>query len=232
MGSVWALLIAIIGSFGALIISVVSVWNSRRQLRIQLERQAYEMKLSREMSMRRDVYLEAAEAIAHATNSLNELADVSAPGAELAQRFTADFATIAKVHVIGSPETIDALMLVTQELARSQAELNSARLPLLGLQRELEAAAEQNAARRRAFTEARLALAERALDCAERVARHVPAAIAAIRRELELPLRDNYQQSFENAWSNMQGHLRRHTRELREDLQGQRQKDAPHVRSA
>jgi hypothetical protein len=232
MGSVWALLAAIIGSCGALLISIVSVWNSRRQLRIQLERQAYEFKLSREMSLRRDVYLEAAEAIARATNSLNELADVGASGAELARRFTADFATIAKVHVIGSLETIDALMRVTQELSNSQSVLNSARLPLMSLQRELDATPEPNAARRREFTEARLALAEQALDCAQRVVAHVPEAIAAIRRELELPQRENYQQAFESAWGNMHSHLRQHTRELREELQGQRQKEAPHVRSA
>lgn len=231
LGSVWALLAAIIGSFGALAISIVTVWNSRRQLRIQLERQAHESRVSREMSLRRDVYLEAAEAIARATNSLNQLGDVSAPGVELARQFTADFASIAKVHVIGTPETIDALMRVVQELSSSQALLNSARLPLVGLQRELDAAPD-NAARRRAFTEARLALAEQALDCAQRVATHVPEAIAAIRRELDLPQRENYQQAFEGAWGNMQHHLRQHTRALREELQGQRQKEAPHVRSA
>jgi hypothetical protein len=229
---VWALLAAIIGSCGALLISIVTVWNSRRQLRIQLDRQAYEFRLSREMSLRRDVYLDAAEAIARATNSLNELADVSAPGTELARQLTADFATIAKVHVIGSPETVDALMRVTQELSRAQVELNRARMPLMSLQRELAATTEHSASRRRAFTEARLALAEQALDCARRVATHVPEAIAAIRRELELPQRENYQQAFENAWGNMQGHLHQQIHELREELQDQRQKEAPHVRSA
>ena len=230
VGTAWALVAAIVGSCSALIVSVVGVWNSRKQLRIQLEQQSREFKTGREMTLRRDVYLEAAVAVARATNSLNELADVRAPGLELTRQYAADFATIAKVHVIGAAETVEALMRVTQPLADAQAELNSARLPVLDLQRELEAAppgTPLHAARRRAWMEARLGLAELALSWAGRVAKQMPAAIAAIRKELDLPNREAYDASFERAWDHSQQHLRASIRSIRDDLQSPRQGEAP-----
>jgi hypothetical protein len=232
LGSVWALVAAIVGSCSAIIVSVVGVWNSRRQLRIQLEQQAHEFKTGREMTLRRDVYLEAAVAVARATNSLNELADIHSPGAELTRQYAADFATIAKVHVIGAPETIDALMRVTLELGDAQAELNAARLPILDLQRDLEAAppgTPQHAARWRAWTEARLGLAELALSWAARAAAHMPAAIAAIRAELDLPRREAYRESFERAWEHSQQHLRASIRKIRDELQSPRQGEPARV---
>ncbi len=228
LGSVWALAAAIVGSFSAIIVSVVGVWNSRKQLRIQLEQQSREFKTGREMILRRDVYLEAAVAIARATNSLNELADIHAPGGELTRQYAADFATIAKVHVVGSPETIEALMRVTMALGDAQAELNAARLPILELQRALEAAAPDTplqATRKRAWTEARLGLAELALSWAARAAAHMPAAIAAIRKELDLPNREAYRESFERAWEHSQQHLRASIRKIRDELQSPRQGD-------
>jgi hypothetical protein len=228
LNSVWALTAAIVGSFSAIIVSVVGVWNSRKQLRIQLDQQSREFKTGREMTLRRDVYLEAAVAIARATNSLNELADIHAPGAELTRQYAADFATIAKVHVVGAPETIDALMRVTLELGDAQAELNAARLPMLELQRELEAAPPGmplHAVHRRAWAEARLALAELALSWAARAAAHMPAAIAAIRKELDLPHREAYRESFERAWAHSQQHLRGSIRKIRDELQSPRPGD-------
>ena len=234
VGTAWAVIAAIVGSCSALIVSVVGVWNSRKQLRIQLEQQSHEFKTGREMTLRRDVYLEAAVAIARATNSLNELADVRAPGLELTRQYAADFATIAKVHVVGAAETVEALMRITQLLGDAQAELNSARLPVLDLQRELEAAppgTPLQAARRRAWMEARLGLAELALSWAGRVATQVPAAIAAIRRELDLPSREAYNESFERAWDHSQQHLRASIRGIREELQSSRQGESARAES-
>jgi hypothetical protein len=222
LGSAWALVAAIVGSCSALIVSVVGVWNSRKQLHFQLEQQSREFKTAREMSLRRDVYLEAAVAVARATNSLNELADVHSVGSELTRQYAADFATIAKVHVIGAPQTIEALMRVTLLLGDAQAELNAARPPILDLQRELEAAPAGTplyAARKRAHTEARLGLAELALSWAGKVATQMPGAIAAIRSELDLPQREAYRESFERAWEHSQQHLRASIRKIRDELQ-------------
>jgi hypothetical protein len=173
------------------------------------------------MTLRRDVYLEASVAIARATNSLNELADVNAPGVELTRQYAADFATIAKVHVVGAPETIDALMRVTLQLGDAQAELNAARQPILELQRALDAeppGTPSHAARKRAWTEARLGLAELALSWAGRVASQVPVAIAAIRKELDLPHREAYRESFERGWEHSQQHLRASINRIRDEL--------------
>jgi hypothetical protein len=223
LGSVWALIAAIVGTGGVLIVSVVSLWHSRRQLRLQLEQQSREAKIAREMSLRREVYLEAAVAVARATSSLNELADISYESRDFARRFAADFASIAKVHVVGSPETIEALMKVTRELGNAQAELNMARIPMAERRHRMEAApegSEERATLSRAYTEARLELAELAMSWAGGVARHVPAAIAAIRRELDMPLQmEQYQKSFEQGWEHSQDHLRRRIATIRAELQ-------------
>ena len=213
------------GSCSAIIVTVVGVWNSRRQLRFQLEQQSREFKTAREMNLRRDVYLEAAVAVARATISLNELADIEAGGIELTRQYAADFATLAKVHVVGAPSTIEALMRVTLLLGDAQAELNAARPPILELQRALAAAAPgspQHTACTRACTEARLGLAELALSWAGKVAEQVPGAIAAIRSELDLPQREAYRESFDRAWEHSQQHLRASIARIRAELQSAR----------
>jgi hypothetical protein len=223
LGSVWTLLAAIVGSCSVLIVSFVSLWHSRRQLRLQFEQQSRESKVAREMSLRREVYLEAAVAVARATSSLNDLADVSYESKELARQFAADFACIAKVHVVGTPETIEALMGVTRELGNAQAELNVARIPMSERSHRMEAAplgSDERATLSRAYTEARLELAELAMSWAGVVARHVPVAIAAIRRELDMPLQmEQYQESFERGWAHSQEHLRRRIEMIRAELQ-------------
>jgi hypothetical protein len=222
LGSVWTLVAAVVGSCSVLLVSFMSLWHSRRQLRLQFEQQSRESKLAREMSLRREVYLEAAVAVARATSSLNELADVSFESKELARQFAADFACIAKVHVVGTPETIEALMGVTRELGNAQAELNAARIPMAERQHRMEAAplgSDERATLSRAYTEARLELAELAMNWAGTVARHVPAAIAAIRRELDMPLQmEHYRQSFERSWAHSQEHLRRRIEMIRAEL--------------
>jgi hypothetical protein len=213
---------AVVGSCSALIVSVVGVWNSRRQLHVQLEKQSYEFKLAREMNLRRDVYLEAAVAIARSTNALNELADAGVSGGELTRQFAADFATVAKVHVIGAPDTIDALSRLTLELSDAQAALNARRVSVMELQRALDAApvgGAERSERAHAYTLARLELAELAMQWAARVAQYAPPAIAAIRHELDLPMRDNYQATFERAWGHGQQQLRQRIDALRAELQ-------------
>ena len=222
LGSVWTMVAAIVGSCSAIIVSVVGVWNSRRQLHLQLAQQSFEFKLAREMTLRRDVYLEAAVAIARSTHAVNELADAGVSGGELGRQFAADFATIAKVHVVGAPETIEALSRVTLELGDAQASLNLRRASVADLQRALEATppdAPQRAERQRAWLVARLELAELAMQWATRVAKHAPAAIAAIRRELDLPSRDDYQATFDRTWSRSQQHLLQRIEALRAELQ-------------
>jgi hypothetical protein len=225
LGSVWALLAAVVGSCGVLIVSIVSLWHSRRQLRLQLDQQSRESKIAREMSLRREVYLEAAVAVARATGSLNELADVTSESRTVAREIAADFASIAKVHVVGSPETIEALMAVTRELENAQAELNAARIPMAERRTRMEAApagSDERARLSRAYSEARLELAELAMNWAGVVARHVPVAIAAIRRELDMPLQmEHYRQSFERGWAQSQEHLRRRIDKIRAELKAE-----------
>jgi hypothetical protein len=212
LGSAWTVLAALIGTCGALIGVILSVWNSRKQLRLQLEQQGREFKLGREMNLRRDVYLEAAVAVARATGSLTELADVTRSSNDLARQFATDYAAIAKVHVVGAPDTIEALIAVTGELGKAQAELNARRIPLLGRQHRIDSGgipAEQLGTLLREQTEARLDIAELAMSWARKVALHIPPAVIAIRKELDLPLGEEaYRQSFERTWENSLRNLR------------------------
>jgi hypothetical protein len=219
LASVWTVLAALVGSCGALLVGTASLVHSRKQLRLQMEQQAQQQKIGREMNLRRDVYLEAAVAIARATSSLNELAEVGSGMQELARQYAADFATIAKVHIVGSPETIEALMRVTRELGNAQAELNAARIPMLERQQRMDAGhetGEELAVLRREHTEARLQIAELAMGWMAKVAQQVPQAVVAIRKELDLPPHaEFYRETFERNWQHSQQHLRRTIEKIR-----------------
>jgi hypothetical protein len=109
--TVWAALTgAAIASGVSLLTSILSNRNSRKQLRMQLQDNALQRDRDRAMALRRDVYLPAAEAIAHMQVTLGRLLDLDVDQTEIGRQMCADLSTLAKVHLVAKEPTVKALM--------------------------------------------------------------------------------------------------------------------------
>lgn len=209
---VWSVVAALLGTCGVLAGMLVTAWNSRRQLRIQLEQQSAENRIARVQSLRREVYMEASAAMAHSLSSLLQLADSTRDFHEAAERFARDFAAIGKIHVVATAETLDALLAFTRELGNAQAELSLARIPIAALQKQIDLGAATGDELVRAIgaqARAKIDFAELVMTWTRRLASKVPPALVAIRRELDIPLEEQaYQQAFERSWAQTEASMR------------------------
>jgi hypothetical protein len=215
----------IAGSFFTLAGITLTNRNTAKNLRIQ-----------REMDLRKEVYLAAAEAIAAGLLALGRIADLNKQR-EATEDFNKVAPAIAKVYVIGRIETIDAIVAVQAELTSGFLRLMRYTMPViilknrvaalsgridsfLAVQKELleqigdesvkgvpdrpkwdelqrqfkfetdrlNAAISEKAGVELEFAEAQLSLSRSAIDESEKVNRVLPAAVAAIRKELEMHL--------------------------------------------
>jgi hypothetical protein len=197
---------------------------------------AKNLKIQREMDLRKDVYLAAAEAIAAGLLALGRIANINTQR-EAMDDFNKVGPAIAKVYVIGRIETIDAVVAVQAALTSGFLRLQRYTMPVIilknriavlssridsflatqkelleqigderlkgvpdrpkwdELQRQfkfetdrLNDAIFEKAGIEPDFTEAQLSLSRSAIDETEKVNRVLPAAVAAIRKELELHL--------------------------------------------
>ena len=111
--------------------------NLREQLRLNAEQFAAQLthdseqrERERAMSLRREVYLEAAAALSHTSTVIGRLADIYNDQKALAEDFAADLAKIGKVHIVGSAQTVQAIMNYLNVVGPSFAELVAKRVPL------------------------------------------------------------------------------------------------------
>jgi hypothetical protein len=238
-----AALWAIGGALAAGGIALLAVWlsnkNSRRQLAMQLLADKHQRERDRNMAVRRDVYIPAAEAISRIQSMISELADFSTDPSMLSRRITADLGALAKVSVLGTDATVFAISRLTAASMLAYLQLTAVRQKLLQRHGKLKAAlAARDAAvsqrqqisellhqafkagsseptlLRRLQTqfecdakaaEARQAEVEqlfeehaneerevhlRVLETNQKVLKHVPDALLAVRRELELPINE------------------------------------------
>jgi hypothetical protein len=105
---------AVFGPLVGAAIAVVGVTianlNSRRQLYAQLAHSKDMTRESREFEMRREVYLDAADAISRINHSFGAIADLSIPDAEITRTGADAFAHLAKVQLVGDITTVGAVM--------------------------------------------------------------------------------------------------------------------------
>jgi hypothetical protein len=125
--TVWAAIIAALIAFAT---TIFSNRNSRKQLQMQLDYTASQQDRDRMMSLRRDVYLPATESATHCQGLLGQLLDINANAAEIGKQSSTDFATMAKVHLVGSEPTVQALVRFQQKLMRAYVEIIRGRLPM------------------------------------------------------------------------------------------------------
>lgn len=218
---VWGVVAALLGTCGVLIGMLVTAWNSRRQQHIQLEQQSVENRVARVQALRREVYMEAAAAMASALSALLQLADARHEFRDAADRFARDFATIGRIHVVASARTLQAVMQFTRELSSVQAELSVARIPIVARQQLLDSGSLAGEALARVAEEqigARLEFANHVVAGARRLAGRIPSALVEIRRELDIPLEEaTYREAFETSWNETELRLRGLLERVREE---------------
>jgi len=133
-GTFWGV---VIGSFFSLSGVVLTNRASDRRQRAQL---AYDRDLKnreRELSLRKDVYLAAAEAISAGLSAVARFADLSVPHDKLTERYVEKSAAIAKVHVIATEDTAKAVAAFSGELGATYLRLSTKRFPLIAQKQRL-----------------------------------------------------------------------------------------------
>ena len=137
-----SVVVAVVSAATAIVVMWRSNVNSRRILREQLERgaeqfgrqmehDARQRGLEREMSLRRDVYLPVADAIVRIQAALGQLTDIRADQLAIGRRVAIDLGALAKTHLVASESTLRAVMKYQKALMPAYLELIMLRGPLV-----------------------------------------------------------------------------------------------------
>lgn len=130
--------IAIAVPIAALIGVILSLWNARavakRQLdhaardrQMQLDHDALQRDRERQMSIRREVYLEAAAALVQMQTAMGQTTNIEIDAKEITATFGKSQAAIVKTHIVGTQETIDAVIQYTNAAGPAFLDLLSRR---------------------------------------------------------------------------------------------------------
>ena len=118
---VWAALLA-----SLLTLSGVLLANRDSRMRqiAELKHDVSQRNREREMALRRDVYLRAAEVISRAQNMLMRLTDLSVSDQDFSASFCRDSSAMAQVQVVGTNNTVQAISAFGPELSAAFLELS------------------------------------------------------------------------------------------------------------
>ncbi len=126
--TVWAALIAASVAF---VTTTLSNRNSRKQLRMQQDHNAGQQRLEREMSLRRDVYLPAIEAVSRIQASMSRLMDVKEDQTALGRSMVDNTAMLLKAHLVAQQPTVTALMKFQKAVMPGYVQMLVRRAPLV-----------------------------------------------------------------------------------------------------
>jgi hypothetical protein len=106
----------VIGSFFS--IGGVALTNraSDRRLRAQFEHERNLKTKDREMTLRKEIYLDAAEAIAAGMNAIGRFPNLDIPNDQITNAYVEKAPAVSKVHVIARTDTVQALAGFTSQL--------------------------------------------------------------------------------------------------------------------
>lgn len=122
----------VFGSFFSIAGVAISNRASDRRLRAQFNHEREQKTKDREMALRRDIYLSAAEAIDAGINAISRFANFDMPNDQVTTAYTEKAPAISKVHVIARTDTVQALATFTGQLGTLFLTLFAKRLELLG----------------------------------------------------------------------------------------------------
>jgi hypothetical protein len=126
--------------FGSLVsLGGVALTNraSDRRLRIQLETDRQLRAQERELGLRREIYLAAAEALQGAFSTINLLPNLDIPQDKISGSYDEKGAAIGKVKIIATEKTIQTVVALASALTGSILQLTAKRIPLLRLKQQM-----------------------------------------------------------------------------------------------
>ena len=128
----------VVGSFFTLGGVFLTNRANDRRLRAQLDHDRILKSRERELSLRRDIYLTAVEAVAAGLSSTARFANLSIPDDKLVDRYLEKSSAIAKAHVIARENTIKALANLVSEMGATYLRLFVRRYPLVAQKQRIE----------------------------------------------------------------------------------------------
>jgi hypothetical protein len=132
---VWAAVLASLLTLGG-------VWLTSRNSRLQqiaaLRHDACQREREREMSLRKEVYGPAVEAIASGYHALSRFTNLSLSLEELTAECSKHAGAMARIDVIGTNGTIQAISALSNELEYAFLELMLKRIPLIDRKNEID----------------------------------------------------------------------------------------------
>ncbi|MEQ1884007.1 MAG: hypothetical protein ABL967_03035 [Bryobacteraceae bacterium] len=160
----WVVVGAIIGALSSLLATGITTWfQFKREERARL------------MALRRDVYLDAVEAVSALQAHIGNACDIEQPPqtAEISHHL----ATLSKVYLIGSQESVEATLRVSGWFTSTYTDLNQRRMKLNLLRKSLTP---------REFSLELLELIRSVTDSLTSVSELTANGILALRADLEL----------------------------------------------
>ena len=169
--------------------------SSRLQRQLVDDRQREEA--TRLFESRRDVFLEAAEAITVAMTCIGRLADLNRATADILKPYEDQVGKIARVHLVAGPDVGAHVVAIGSEIGRAVVELTVGRVPLEISRSHVKAlegragddpdATAHVAELWRDLLARQIEFAERCAGTSKRLAPIIGAAILAIRTDLHMP---------------------------------------------
>ncbi len=139
-GTFWGVLA---GSFFSLAGVILSNRNSVRNLIAQFENERRNRTTEREMTIRKDIYLAATEAIAVGFATVGRLADLQKEGEDLMAQYLEKSPAIAKMYIVANIDALTSVLEVQAALGAAFTQLHVERLPGLKAKRDLALASKQ-----------------------------------------------------------------------------------------
>jgi len=117
----------------------VANYSQNKRLRAQLAHEREVKNREREMSLRKDIYLEVAEAVQAGLLAVNRFANLETPHEKLIEGYLDKAPSLAKVHIIAKEETVKALVAFTAALDTLFIRLFARRGPLVLEKQKIDA---------------------------------------------------------------------------------------------
>ncbi len=134
-GAVWG---ACVGSCLTLLGVLLSNRESRKRHLAQLKHDTDQRDRERQLSWRRDVYLEAAQSISRGFSFLGRLLDLNTSDQELSTAYQEDLSRIAKIQVVATEKTVQAVTAFSNEFTSVYLKLSLDRIPLVKRKNAIE----------------------------------------------------------------------------------------------